>query len=85
MEKEPTLKEIIWACARKYASETGKIIDMQPQFWVAEDIAITTCCFGDVEFLNLDEIPDAWQYKEVTKVIASGGWGRMDYRIYVKA
>lgn len=56
MEKEPTLKEIIWACARKYASETGKIIDMQPQFWVAEDVAITTCCFGDVEFLNLDEM-----------------------------
>lgn len=33
----------------------------------------------------LDEIPDAWQYKEVTKVIAAGGWGNMDYRIYVKA
>lgn len=33
----------------------------------------------------LEEIPDAWQYKEVTKVIASGGWGNMDYRIYVKA
>ena len=33
----------------------------------------------------LGEIPDAWQYKEVTKVIAAGGWGRMDYRIYVKA
>ena len=33
----------------------------------------------------LEEIPDAWQYKEVTKVIAAGGWGRMDYRIYVKA
>jgi hypothetical protein len=29
---------------------------MRPQFWVAEDIAITTCCFGDVEFLNLDEM-----------------------------
>ena len=32
----------------------------------------------------LQEIPDEWQYKEVVKVIASGGWGRMDYRIYVK-
>ena len=33
----------------------------------------------------LEEIPEAWQYKEVTKVIAAGGWGNMDYRIYVKA
>ena len=33
----------------------------------------------------LEEIPDAWQHKEVTKVIAAGGWGNMVYRIYVKA
>ena len=33
----------------------------------------------------LQEIPDEWQYKEVVKVIAAGGWGNMDYRIYVKA
>ena len=33
----------------------------------------------------LEEIPDAWQYKKVKKVIAAGGWGNMDYRIYVKA
>ena len=32
----------------------------------------------------LGEIPDDWQYKEVVKVIAAGGWGNMDYRIYVK-
>ena len=32
----------------------------------------------------LGEIPDEWQYKEVVKVIAAGGWGSMDYRIYVK-
>ena len=32
----------------------------------------------------LQEIPDDWQYKEVVKVISAGGWGRMDYRIYVK-
>ena len=32
----------------------------------------------------LQEIPDDWQYKEVVKVVASGGWGSMDYRIYVK-
>jgi hypothetical protein len=55
-EKAPTLKDFIWTCAKMYAEETGNIIDMQPQYWVAEDIAITTCCFGDVEFLNLDEM-----------------------------
>lgn len=32
----------------------------------------------------LQEIPDEWQYKEVMKVIAAGGWGNMDYRVYVK-
>ena len=32
----------------------------------------------------LGEIPEEWQYKEVVKVIAAGGWGNMDYRIYVK-
>ena len=32
----------------------------------------------------LKEIPDEWQHKEVVKVISAGGWGNMDYRIYVK-
>ena len=32
----------------------------------------------------LGEIPDEWQHKEVVKVISAGGWGLMDYRIYVK-
>ena len=32
----------------------------------------------------LQEIPDEWQYKEVVRVISAGGWGNMDYRIYVK-
>ena len=43
---------------------------------------------GHVEYKRgelLREIPDDWQNKEVEKVIAAGGWGLMDYRIYVKA
>lgn len=31
----------------------------------------------------LKEIPDEWRNKEVVKVIAAGGWGYMNYRIYV--
>lgn len=55
-KKEPTLHDIIWVCAREYAKRTGKIIDREPQFWVAQDVAITTCCFGDVEFLSLEDM-----------------------------
>jgi hypothetical protein len=29
----------------------------------------------------LNEIQDAWQYREIKKVTACGGWSRMDYRI----
>lgn len=29
----------------------------------------------------LNEIPDAWQYREINEVTACGGWSRMDYFI----
>ena len=32
----------------------------------------------------LNEIPDEWQYREIEKIEACGGWTRMDYYIYPK-
>ena len=32
----------------------------------------------------LNEIPDAWQYREIGNVKAAGGWSRMDYYITPK-
>ena len=32
----------------------------------------------------LNEIPDAWQYREIGKIEACGGWSRMDYYITPK-
>ena len=63
------------------------------KYYAKENSTIGTHSFYAVPIPNgtltfdelLEEIPDAWQYKEVTKVIAAGGWGNMDYRIYVKA
>ena len=63
------------------------------RYYAKENSTIGTHSFYAVPIPNgtltfdelLEEIPDAWQYKEVTKVIAAGGWGNMDYRIYVKA
>ena len=63
------------------------------KYYAKENSSIGTHSFYAVPIPNgtltfdelLEEIPDAWQYKEVTKVIAAGGWGNMDYRIYVKA
>lgn len=40
-----------------------------------------------IEYRNgelLDEIPDAWQYREIKETTACGGWSRMDYRIIPK-
>ena len=55
-KKEPTLHEMIWACAKKYAQRVGEIIERKPEYWVAEELSISTCCFGDVYFLDLDEM-----------------------------
>jgi len=30
------------------------------------------------------EIPDEWQYREIEKIEAVGGWSRMDYQLYPK-
>jgi hypothetical protein len=36
--------------------KVGELIEHEPEFWVAEDISVDCCCFGDVWFLTLEEM-----------------------------
>ena len=56
MKKQQTLKDSLWAVAVEYAERVAVILGMSVEFWVAEDISVSVCCFGDVEFLNLEEM-----------------------------
>ncbi len=53
MEK---LKEMLRPVLYEYASLVGHIIDREPQYWVADDICMDVCCFGDIEFLDISEM-----------------------------
>lgn len=72
----------------KTASEfVNEVLKEEPKEWGYIELHNNIHALDGIEYKRgkpLQEIPDAWQHKEVTKVIASGGWGRMDYRIYVK-
>ena len=73
-----TIVEFINEMLQQFKSEWGHI-----DVW-AENRPLP----GRVDYKRgelLKEIPDEWQYKEVVKVIAAGGWGNIYYRIYVKS
>ena len=50
------LKQTLWQVATEYAMKVGELLEQEPEFWVAEDISVDCCCFGDVWFLNLEEM-----------------------------
>ena len=50
------LKQTLWKVATEYAMKVGELIELKPEFWVAEDISVDCCCFGDVWFLTLEEM-----------------------------
>jgi len=50
------LSETLWSVAKEYARLVGQVIGQEPEFWVAEDISVDVCCFGDVWFLTLEEM-----------------------------
>lgn len=50
------LKETLWEVAHEYATKVGELLGIEPEFWVAEEICVDCCCFGDVWFLNLEEL-----------------------------
>lgn len=48
--------EALRQIASTYAVQVGKLIDCDPQYWVAPDVSIDCCCFGDVYFLTLADM-----------------------------
>ena len=50
------LKQTLWKVATEYAMKVGELLDIEPEYWVAEDISVDCCCFGDVWFLTLEEM-----------------------------
>ena len=50
------LNSTLWSVAKEYARLVGQVIGQEPEFWVAEDISVSCCCFGDVWFLTLEEM-----------------------------
>lgn len=50
------LKQTLWKVATEYAMKVGELLEQEPEFWVAEDISVDCCCFGDVWFLTLEEM-----------------------------
>lgn len=50
------LKQTLWKVATEYAMKVGELIEQEPEFWVADNISVDCCCFGDVWFLTLEEM-----------------------------
>ena len=56
MKKQPTLKDRLWAVANEYAEQVADLLGLSVEYWVAEDVSVSCCCLGDVEFLDLEEM-----------------------------
>ena len=50
------LKQTLWQVATEYAMKVGELLELEPEFWVADNISVDCCCFGDVWFLTLEEM-----------------------------
>lgn len=50
------LKQTLWKVATEYAMKVGELIEQEPEYWVADNISVDCCCFGDVWFLTLEEM-----------------------------
>jgi len=50
------LKDKLWAVAKEYARLTADVLGMDVEFWVAEDVSVSCCCFGDIQFFSLEEM-----------------------------
>ena len=69
------MKEQLRAVAKEYARQFGKIIGIEPDYWVGGDISLGVCAYGDY-FFNLDDMQivvdniDKWvkKYGTIEKV-----------------
>lgn len=54
------MKEQLRAVAKEYARQFGKIIGMNPDYWVGEDMSVGACAFGDYYFnlYDMQEVID---------------------------
>ena len=77
-----TMKEQLRAVAKEYARQFGKIIGIEPAYWVGEDMSVGACAFGDYYFnlYDMQEVIDHlddWvkEYGTIEKVGAEVlGW-----------
>ena len=55
-----TMKEQLRAVAKEYARQFGKIIGIEPAYWVGEDMSVGACAFGDYYFnlYDMQEVID---------------------------
>ena len=66
-----TMKEQLRAVAKEYARQFGKIIGVEPYYWVGDEISLGVCCYGDY-FFGLEEMQvvvdnlDRWVKKHGT-------------------
>ena len=60
-----------------------EILEHNPKQWGYIEVSNE----GRIEYSYgelLEEIPESWQFREIEKVNACGGWSRMDYLITPK-
>lgn len=68
-----TLKEKLRLIAGNYASKVADILDCRIEYWVADDVSVSTCCFGDTWFLDFEDMQvivdhlDRWLEKYVSR------------------
>ena len=55
-----TMQEQLRAVAKEYARQFGKIIGIEPDYWVGEDMSVGACAFGDYYFnlYDMQEVID---------------------------
>ena len=49
-------KERMTAIANEYAKAVGNLIGYEPEYWVAQDVSIDVCCYGETYFFSLADM-----------------------------